>query len=106
MAFKDFPRQLPGIELLQRSLERQRLGHAYLFTGDHLDQLESIGQTLAKTLNCLHPVKKTGAVVIAATVVPPARKSSTLIMRISIGFGRNPRPASSVSSRSGTSSRR
>jgi len=33
MAFKDFPKQVQGIKLLQRSLERGRLAHAYLFTG-------------------------------------------------------------------------
>ena len=33
MAFKDFAGQEQGVELLQRSLERGRLGHGYLFTG-------------------------------------------------------------------------
>jgi DNA polymerase-3 subunit delta' len=56
MAFKDFPRQAQAIRLLQRSLERGRLGHAYLFTGDRLDELEAIALTLAKTLNCERPV--------------------------------------------------
>ena len=46
------------MELLQRSLERGRLAHAYLFTGHQLDQLEGLARTLAKTLNCLHPVKR------------------------------------------------
>jgi len=44
--------------LLQRSLERGRLAHAYLFTGHQLDQLEGLARTLAKTLNCLHPVRR------------------------------------------------
>ncbi len=56
MAFKDFPGQQQGIQLLQRSLERGRLGHAYLFTGDQIDILEAIARTLAKTLNCQRPV--------------------------------------------------
>jgi hypothetical protein len=30
MAFKDFPEQQQGVMLLQRSLGRGRLGHAYL----------------------------------------------------------------------------
>lgn len=60
MAFKDFPRQTQGVQLLQRSLARGRLGHAYLFTGDQLEELELLARTLAKTLNCLNPVK-TGA---------------------------------------------
>jgi DNA polymerase-3 subunit delta' len=58
MAFKDFPKSLRGIELLQRSLERGRLGHAYLFSGHTLEQLEALGRTLAKTLNCQNPNKK------------------------------------------------
>lgn len=57
MAFKNFPGQQQGISLLQRSLERGRLAHAYLFTGHELSELEAIAQTLAKTLNCLQPVR-------------------------------------------------
>ena len=60
MAFKDIPRQTQGVQLLQRSLARGRLGHAYLFTGDHLDDVELLARTLAKTLNCLNPVKTDG----------------------------------------------
>ena len=55
MAFKDFPITSAGVQLLQRSLARQRLGHAYLFTGDQLEELETVARTLAKTLNCEHP---------------------------------------------------
>jgi len=51
------------VQLLQRSLERGRLAHAYLFTGRQLDLLEALARTLAKTLNCLHPVKKSGVAV-------------------------------------------
>ena len=51
------------MELLQRSLERGRLAHAYLFAGHQLDPLEGLARTLAKTLNCLHPVKRGGAAV-------------------------------------------
>jgi len=46
---------------LQRSLERGRLPHPCLFTGDDLDTLEGLARTLAKTLNCLKPVLKKGA---------------------------------------------
>jgi DNA polymerase III subunit delta' len=63
MAFKDFPAQAQGVELLQRSLERGRLAHAYLFTGHDLDSLEGLARTLAKTLNCLHPVKRNGVAI-------------------------------------------
>jgi DNA polymerase-3 subunit delta' len=38
--------------LLERSLERNRLAHAYLFSGDSLDELEAMARTLAKALNC------------------------------------------------------
>ena len=57
MAFKTFSEQTQGIQLLQRSLTRGRLGHAYLFTGHHLEELELVARTLAKTLNCLNPVQ-------------------------------------------------
>jgi DNA polymerase III subunit delta' len=63
MAFKDFPGHEQGVELLQRSMERGRLAHAYLFTGHQLDSLEGLARTLAKTLNCLHPVKRAGVAV-------------------------------------------
>jgi len=58
MAFADFPEQKLVVELLQRSLERGRLAHAYLFTGHQLGVLESLARTLAKTLNCERPVRR------------------------------------------------
>lgn len=64
MAFKEFPHQEQGARLLQRSLERGRLAHAYLFTGQELDRLELAGTTLAKTLNCQKPVRGQGGVPI------------------------------------------
>ena len=63
MAFNDFPRHTQGVQLLQRSLERRRLAHGYLFGGHQLDELEAIARTLAKTLNCERPVKKAGVAV-------------------------------------------
>jgi DNA polymerase-3 subunit delta' len=60
MAFKNISDQSQGVQLLHRSLARGRLGHAYLFTGQQLDELETLARTLAKTLNCLHPVKTAG----------------------------------------------
>jgi DNA polymerase III delta' subunit len=57
MAFKDFPKQEQGVQLLQRSLQRGRLAHAYLFTGHQLQELEALARTLAKTLNCQQPGK-------------------------------------------------
>ncbi|HEY3931245.1 MAG TPA: DNA polymerase III subunit [Verrucomicrobiae bacterium] len=61
MAFNNFTKQTQGIQLLQRSLARGRLGHAYLFAGDSLEELETLARTLAKTLNCQNPVKIKGA---------------------------------------------
>jgi DNA polymerase-3 subunit delta' len=60
MAFTDYSAQSQGVQLLQRSLARGRLGHAYLFTGHQLDELETLARTLAKTLNCLNPVTTGG----------------------------------------------
>ena len=51
MSFAQFPEQERVIQLLQRSLERGRLAHAYLFSGNNLDELEAVAKTLAKTLN-------------------------------------------------------
>lgn len=55
MAFASFGGQQQVVTLLQRSLERGRLAHAYLFTGDQLEELEAVARTLAKALNCLNP---------------------------------------------------
>jgi DNA polymerase III subunit delta' len=63
MAFRDFKEHVMSVQLLQRSLERGRLGHAYLFSGQELSELEGIALTLGKTLNCLEPVKKGGVAV-------------------------------------------
>lgn len=64
MAFKDFSDQEQGVRLLQRSLERGRLAHAYLFTGDNLEKLEDVAGALARTLNCLEPVRGAGGAAI------------------------------------------
>ena len=58
MAFADFPEQQDVVQLLQRSLERERLGHAYLFCGTDLEELAAVSRTLAKTLNCENPVRR------------------------------------------------
>jgi DNA polymerase-3 subunit delta' len=74
MAFKDFPEQTQGVQLLQRSLARGRLGHAYLFSGDQLEELELLARTLAKTLNCQNPVKISGAATDCCDECPSCRK--------------------------------
>src|SRR5690349_3335278 len=60
MSFASLPQQ-DGIQLLRRSLERGRLGHAYLFGGDDLFALETVALTLAKAVNCQEPSRKTPA---------------------------------------------
>ncbi|HYG35234.1 MAG TPA: DNA polymerase III subunit [Clostridia bacterium] len=63
MAFKDFPEQQQGVQLLQRSLQRGRLAHGYLFGGGELEELEALAGTLSKTLNCQQPRKIDGVAV-------------------------------------------
>ena len=63
MSFEAFPDQGQGVQLLQRSLERGRLAHGYLFTGHQLGQLEGLARALAKTLNCQQPVRKGGVAI-------------------------------------------
>lgn len=57
MAFKHLPGHQQAVRLVQRSLERGRLAHAYIFAGHQLELLEDVARTLAKTLNCLDPLK-------------------------------------------------
>ena len=74
MPFTDFPEQSQGVQLLQRSLARGRLGHAYLFTGSQIDGLETLARTLAKTLNCQDPVKMDGIATDCCDVCLSCRK--------------------------------
>src|SRR5262245_28320265 len=55
MSFTQFPQQQQVVELLQRTLNRGRLAHAYLFSGTLPVELEAVACTLAKTLNCQRP---------------------------------------------------
>ena len=57
MSFSDFTEQQQVVKLLQRSLDRGRLSHAYLFTGSDITELETMAVTLAKTLSCVNPEK-------------------------------------------------
>lgn len=57
MSLSDFGRHRPQVCLLQSSLNTGRLGHAYLFTGTDMGELEAIARTLAKVVNCLSPPK-------------------------------------------------
>jgi DNA polymerase-3 subunit delta' len=73
VSFKQFSTQ-HGVQLLQRSLARGRLGHAYLFSGDLLEELESLARNLAKTLNCQDPVKQNGEPVDCCDACPSCVK--------------------------------
>ncbi len=61
MAFNDLSDQNDSVQLLQRSLARGRVGHAYLFTGIDLGELETVARALAKTLVCESPIKPSDA---------------------------------------------
>jgi len=58
MAFADLP-DVSAAALLQRSLERNRLGHAYLFTGEQSGLLEELALALTQTLHCSQPPRQT-----------------------------------------------
>jgi len=61
MAFADLPQHADAIRLLQRSLQRGRLGHAYLFTGEHIEALETLARNFACALLCQQPVLSSDA---------------------------------------------
>jgi DNA polymerase III subunit delta' len=73
MSFKHFSGQ-QGVQILQRSLARGRLGHAYLFSGDQIEELESLARTLAKTLNCQNPARQNGMAVDCCDECASCRK--------------------------------
>jgi DNA polymerase-3 subunit delta' len=77
MGFTAFPEQERGVQLLQRSLERGRLAHAYLFSGQHLDELEALARTLTKTLNCHQPVKAGGVAIDCCDACVNCRRTDT-----------------------------
>jgi DNA polymerase III subunit delta' len=60
MALAEISHENDSVRLLQRSLERGRLGHAYLFSGLELGELERVARALAKTLVCEQPPKLSG----------------------------------------------
>ena len=74
MAFRDSTETEPSILLLQRSLERGRLAHAYLFSGHSLDELEAVARNLTKTLNCRNPLRRGGVAVDACDACISCKK--------------------------------
>ena len=61
MALAELSHENDSVRLLQRSLERGRLGHAYLFSGLELGALERVARALAKALVCEQPPKLSDA---------------------------------------------
>jgi DNA polymerase-3 subunit delta' len=53
VSFSDFQEQQGVAGQLQRSLQRGRLAHAYLFAGPSGSGKEAVARTLAKALNCV-----------------------------------------------------
>ncbi len=53
MAWADFQAMADATDILRRSMERERLGHAYILNGVDLGALEAFGLNLAKVLNCV-----------------------------------------------------
>jgi DNA polymerase-3 subunit delta' len=80
MSFADFPEQQRVVQLLQRSLARNRLAHAYLFTGGDLAELEAMARTLSKTLNCEQPRKsESGGAIDSCDRCPACRRIDDLL---------------------------
>ena len=52
MAFAELISQIPTLDILKRSIERGRVGHAYLFTGADRGVLERASHAFAKVMNC------------------------------------------------------
>ena len=52
MAFAKLISKIPTLGILQKSIERERIGHAYLFTGAHRETLELSAVAFAKAVNC------------------------------------------------------
>ncbi len=60
VGWADFPEQAPLARLLRRSIEQDRMAHAYLLTGEETSSLERLALTWAKTLNCTAPPARAG----------------------------------------------
>ena len=58
MAWQDLKRFEAATTYLQKGLSRGRLAHAYLFTGEKMESLEEFGRTLAKSVNCERPARR------------------------------------------------
>lgn len=61
MSFKEFPKQASVLRLLRNSLASGRLGHAYLFGGGAMDEMEAVAATVAKVVNCQSPPERSAS---------------------------------------------
>lgn len=52
MSWAGLKHQKQAVAILRRSLEQERLAHAYLFVADDIAQAEALARELAKTVNC------------------------------------------------------
>ncbi len=67
MAFAQIISEIPTLDILKKSIERQRIGHAYLFTGANREILEKAAISFAKAVNCLEaPSDQMGSMQIEA----------------------------------------
>jgi DNA polymerase-3 subunit delta' len=64
----------PAELILQRSLERGRVGHAYLFSGESISELETLARSLAKALNCASPEPRAKAGLSSCGRCPNCRR--------------------------------
>ena len=66
--------------MLERSLERNRLAHAYLFSGDSLEELEDMARTLAKAVNCaVRPGRRKRSLHSCGRATPAAASNTITI---------------------------
>ncbi|MCQ9207834.1 MAG: DNA polymerase III subunit delta', partial [Omnitrophica bacterium] len=63
MAFKDIKGQEKAVEFFRNSVSKDRLAHAYLFSGPQGLGKTLLAQNLAKFLNCENPVKKESSLI-------------------------------------------
>ena len=78
--FSDFPEQTHIIQVLQRSLERDRLAHAYLFSGPRGSGKTSAAKILARCIECVPNVFGYDITNIAISAVCPTNVESPMIL--------------------------
>jgi len=74
MAFKDIKGQERAVEFFRNCVNRDRLAHAYLFSGFGGLGKTLLAQILAKFLNCENPVKKVSSLIDCCDSCASCRK--------------------------------